>query len=69
VREFVQRLKPGFQIGLAGLDGAALVRQLGNEQGGLPFSVAFDSAGRKLQHKLGETSYAELAEWARDIDT
>ncbi len=67
VREFLGRVKLGFAIGLAGLDGSELARQLGNERGGLPFSVAFDAAGRVVQRKLGETSYDELAGWARAL--
>lgn len=67
VREFLSRMTLGFPIGLAGLDGTALVRQLGNTRGGLPFSVAFDAEGRVVQRKLGETSYAELAGWARAL--
>jgi thiol-disulfide isomerase/thioredoxin len=67
VREFLGRVKVGFPIGLAGLDGTELVKTLGNERGGLPFTVAFDAAGRLVQRKLGETSYEELAGWARQI--
>jgi thiol-disulfide isomerase/thioredoxin len=67
VREFLGRVKVGFPIGLAGLDGTELVKTLGNAQGGLPFTVAFDAAGRLVQRKLGETSYEELAGWARQI--
>ncbi|MDT7834394.1 TlpA disulfide reductase family protein [Aquabacterium sp. OR-4] len=64
VREFLGRVKLGFPIGLAGLDGTELVRALGNTHGGLPFSVLVDAAGRIAQRKLGETSYAELSGWA-----
>lgn len=65
VREFLGRLKLGFPIGLAGFEGSELSRQLGNEQGGLPFTVAFDAVGRPVQRKLGETRYEDLAAWAR----
>lgn len=67
VREFLSRMNLGFAIGLAGLEGTALVRQLGNDRGGLPFSVAFDDDGRVFERKLGETTYAELAGWARAL--
>jgi thiol-disulfide isomerase/thioredoxin len=67
VREFLGRIKVGFAIGLAGLEGTELARQLGNERGGLPFTVAFDAAGRLVQRKLGETSYDELAGWAQAL--
>ena len=42
-------------------------RQLGNERGGLPFSVAIDTGGRVAERKLGETHYDELAGWARTM--
>lgn len=67
VREFLTKVPVGFPIGLAGLEGTELVRQLGNERGGLPFSLAFDRQARVAHRKLGETSYAELAGWAREI--
>ncbi|EWS56015.1 MULTISPECIES: TlpA disulfide reductase family protein [unclassified Methylibium] len=67
VREFLGRLKLGFPIGLAGFEGSELSRQLGNEQGGLPFTVAFDASGRPVQRKLGETCYEDLAAWAREL--
>ena len=68
VREFLAtKLKIAFPIGLAGMEGTALARRLGNERGGLPFSVAIDAAGRIAQRKLGETHYEELAGWARQM--
>jgi thiol-disulfide isomerase/thioredoxin len=67
VREFLSRVPVGFLIGLAGLEGTELVRQLGNDRGGLPFSLAFDRQGQVAHRKLGETSYDELAGWARSL--
>lgn len=67
VREFLGRVPVSFPIGLAGLEGTDLVRRLGNERGGLPFSLAFDRGGRIAHRKLGETSYDELAAWARGL--
>jgi hypothetical protein len=64
VREFLGRVKVGFAIGLAGLDGTELVRKLGNPQGGLPFSVMIDAKGKVMQRKLGETDFKQLADWA-----
>ena len=64
VREFLTRVKIGFPIVLAGLEGTELVNRLGNPQGGLPFSVMIDGSGRVLQRKLGETHFDELAGWA-----
>jgi thiol-disulfide isomerase/thioredoxin len=64
VREFLARVKVGFPMVLAGLEGTELVNHLGNPQGALPFSVMIDGGGRVLQRKLGETHFDELAGWA-----
>jgi thiol-disulfide isomerase/thioredoxin len=67
VREYLAKLPVSYAIGLAGLNGAELGRQLGNERGALPFTVVFDAQGRLRHRKLGETDYAELAAWAGDL--
>jgi thiol-disulfide isomerase/thioredoxin len=64
VREYLRRVKVGFAIGLAGLEGTDLSRRLGNTQGALPFTAVFDARGRLVQRKLGETSDEELLRWA-----
>jgi thiol-disulfide isomerase/thioredoxin len=64
VREFLQRTPVSFAIGLAGFEGTDLSRQLGNAQGALPFTAAFDARGRLVRRKLGQTEYAELVRWA-----
>lgn len=64
VRNFLAKVKVGFPIGLAGLDGTELVRSLGNASGGLPFSVLVGANGQVLQRKLGETNFDELSRWA-----
>ena len=65
VKEFLQRQPMGFAVGLAGLEGSALSRDLGNAQGALPFTAVFDRRGQVIHSKLGQTSYEELAAWAR----
>ena len=64
VREFLARRPLRFPVGLAGLAGTELARELGNTAGGLPFTVALDGRGRIVQRKLGATTYAELTSWA-----
>ncbi|MBL8328145.1 MAG: TlpA family protein disulfide reductase [Rubrivivax sp.] len=64
VAAFLQRQPVSYPIGLAGLDGTQWSRELGNDKGGLPFTVAFDAQGRVLQRKLGEISEMELKAWA-----
>jgi thiol-disulfide isomerase/thioredoxin len=67
VREFLSKRPVGFPVALAGLEGTELMRSLGNDRGGLPFSIAFDATGRIVERKLGETSYDELVRWARAV--
>ena len=63
VREFLARRPVGYAIGLAGLTGSELAQRLGNDKGGLPFTVLFDRHGALVRRKLGETSEAELRTW------
>jgi thiol-disulfide isomerase/thioredoxin len=67
VKEFLQRQPLSFAVGMAGLEGSALSRQLGNEQGALPFTAVFDRSGRLIRRKLGQTSFDELAGWAQGV--
>lgn len=63
VREFLRRTPLAFPVGLAGLDGTTLSRQLGNVQGALPFSVALGRDGRVKARQLGELDEATLQRW------
>lgn len=67
VREFLAARPVGYTIALAGFEGAGLSRELGNSQGGLPFTVVFDASGAVLQRKAGQTSLAELRQWAQHV--
>lgn len=64
VRTFLQKLPLAFPVGLAGLDGAGLARTLGNQSGGLPFSVVVGRDGRLLQRKMGRLTSQDLQVWA-----
>ena len=64
VQDFLGRVKVGFPIALAGLEGMDLLQALGNAQGGLPFTVVIDAAGRLVHRKMGETSLDEMVAWA-----
>lgn len=65
VREFLSRRPVGFPIGLAGLSGSELARQLGNRTGALPFSLALDPRGRIVWRRLGLTHPADLDQLVR----
>jgi thiol-disulfide isomerase/thioredoxin len=67
VREFLARTPVSFPIGLAGFGGVDLSRRLGNLSGGLPFTLLFGVDGSVLQRRMGESSYDQLAGWARGI--
>ena len=67
VREFLQRVPVGFEIGMVGPAGLELGRALGNTAGALPFTVLLASDGQIVHRKLGETTHAQLAGWAADI--
>lgn len=64
VREFLAKRPLAFPVGLAGLDGTELARALGNDVGGLPFSVLIDRAGQVRERKLGALVEADLGRWA-----
>jgi thiol-disulfide isomerase/thioredoxin len=67
VREFLLRQPVGYAIALAGFEGSGLARELGNTQGALPFTAVLDRQGRIARRRLGQTSFDELAGWARAI--
>ena len=60
VRSFLTRLPMDFPIGMAGLSGVALSRSLGNETGGLPFTVVFSPQGEVVHRQIGKLSQADL---------
>lgn len=64
VEKFLQRMPLRFPVALAGLAGSDLGRALGNERGGLPFSVLFAADGSILKRKMGELAEADLADWS-----
>jgi thiol-disulfide isomerase/thioredoxin len=67
VQEFLARRPVGFAIGLAGMGGTDLARSLGNQSGVLPFTVLLNAKGSIVQRRIGETRYAELEAWAKQL--
>jgi thiol-disulfide isomerase/thioredoxin len=61
VREFLKKTPVSYPIGLAGLGGTELSRTLGNESGGLPFTVAVGPGGAVLERKMGRLTPADLS--------
>ena len=67
VQSFLKKLPLSFAVGLAGMSGTDLTRSLGNQAGALPFTVLLDARGKLVQRKLGETHYAELTGWVKQL--
>jgi thiol-disulfide isomerase/thioredoxin len=61
VREFLARQPVSFPVGLAGLDGVDIGRQLGNTGGQLPYTVWVDARGRVVLRHLGALNEADLS--------
>ena len=65
VRKFLERTPVSFPIGLAGMQGTELVKQLGNTQGGLPFTLVVNRGGSVAARKMGQLDQAQLDAWSR----
>ena len=65
VNKWLQAKPLSFPVGMAGLEGTALSKTLGNRAGSLPFSVVFGASGKLLQRKVGKVSTDDLANWAK----
>jgi len=63
VRTFLGKTPVSFPVGLAGLTGTDLGKSLGNQSGGLPFTVALDKRGQVIQRKMGRVTEADLGRW------
>lgn len=65
VNKWLQAKPLSFPVGMAGLGGTDLSKQLGNRSGSLPFSVVFGASGDVLQRKIGKLSEQDLTAWAQ----
>ena len=63
VRKFLDRTPVAFPIGLAGMQGTELVKQLGNTSGGLPFTLLVAADGKAAIRKMGKLEPADLEAW------
>jgi len=60
--EFASKISVRYELLVADASAIALMRDLGNSSGGLPFTVVLDRAGRIASRKLGAFSGPELEE-------
>lgn len=65
VRKFLEKTPVTYPIGLAGLQGTELVKNLGNTSGGLPFTLVIDSGGLVVARKMGRLDPGDLQTWRR----
>jgi thiol-disulfide isomerase/thioredoxin len=63
VRQFLSQFPVGYQIGLAGLNGTEFAKRLGNDVGGLPFTVVLGGEGRLIQRKVGKLTPDDIKKW------
>ena len=65
VRKFLAKAPVSYPIGLAGMQGTELVKQLGNTAGGLPFTLFVDGGGSAAARKMGKLDAGDLQSWRR----
>ena len=53
VQQFLQKTPVNYPIVMAGMAGTELGKALGNQQGGLPFTVILDENGKEMLSKAG----------------
>ena len=63
VKRFLGQHPVEYPIGLAGLDGTELMKNLGNDAGGLPFTLVLDAQGAVQSRKLGKLSETDIRSW------
>jgi thiol-disulfide isomerase/thioredoxin len=62
VREFAKDYKITYPMLVAGPGGIELMRAIGNQSGGLPYTAFLDREGRVVGRKLGALNKADLQE-------
>lgn len=60
IAQFVTKIPVSYPLYVAGHSGIALVRELGNSAGGLPFTVLFDAEGHIFDTILGQVTPEDL---------
>lgn len=65
VRKFLLKTPVTFPIGITGLAGTELMKQLGNTSGGLPFTLVVSTEGTVAARKMGKLEPADLDAWRR----
>lgn len=67
VERFLQKVTVSYDLYLGGMEGIPLMRDLGNKQGGLPFTAFFDAEGRLAGTVVGELREEAARSWIARI--
>ena len=65
VRKFLERTPVTYPIGLAGMQGTQLLRDTGNTEGGLPYTLVVRGDGSIAARKMGKLDLADLEAWRK----
>jgi len=60
IMQFAQKYKISYPLYVAGTNGTSLLRQFGNDAGGLPFTVLIGADGQVKKMYLGSIKFDEL---------
>jgi len=60
IQQFTKKFQISYPILVAGMEGTEIARALGNQAGGLPFTVLLDAEGRVRQTYLGRLNMNQV---------
>jgi thiol-disulfide isomerase/thioredoxin len=63
VKRFLGQYPVEYAIGMAGLEGTELMKNLGNATGGLPFTLVLNAQGEVQMRKLGKLTESDIRSW------
>ncbi len=63
VKRFLGQHPVEYAIGMAGLEGTELMKNLGNPTGGLPFTLVLNAQGQVQMRKLGKLTESDIRSW------
>ncbi len=66
VQRFMQHTPVHYPLGMAGVGGVALSKALGNQAGGLPFTVVVQADGLVGHRKIGQLRREDLQLWLQN---
>jgi len=64
VKRFLGQHPVEYAIGMVGLEGTELMKNLGNPTGGLPFTLVLNAQGQVQMRKLGKLTESDIRSWA-----